>query len=212
MAAVPVLGAQSALAQPYPPQPPSLTLGADTVTQGDSLDLTGTGFGPGEDGIESAIFSDKVILDFHTADENGTVTDTVTIPHHVKPGEHIFRLEGEMQVLLAEITVLDDEDDPGRPGDGDGPGRPGDGDGDGPGRPGDGDGDGPGRPGDGHGHPGDGDGPDRDQDGRPGRDHDGRPRLADTGEDHSALLLGGVAGLFLLGGGAILLTRRVKRG
>ncbi|WP_149179808.1 LPXTG cell wall anchor domain-containing protein [Streptomyces sp. TRM49041] len=164
--------------------PEDLILSATTVTQGDSLTFTGPGFGAGEDGIESAIFSSKITLDFHTADENGMVTDTVTIPHHVEPGEHIFRLKGEAQVHLAEITVLDDDDDGGDPGHDHG-GRPG------------------------HDHGGK---PGHDHGGRPGHDHDGKPHLADTGGDRSAVLLGGAAGLLLLGGGAILLTRRVRRG
>lgn len=178
LAAVPVLGAQSALAQPYPPPGPSLTIDPTAVEPGGEVDFTGTGFQAEQD-VEAALASRIVILGHFTADETGTVEGTVTIPENTKPGKHRFLLRAEDpdRTLWTRLDVLG------------GPGH------------------GPGGPGHGHGNPGHGHG----HGGKPGHHHD-KPHLADTGEDRSAVLLGGVAGLLLLGGGAILLTRRVKRG
>ncbi len=111
LAAVPVVGAQPAHAQTYPPLPPSLTLSSTIVTQGESLGFTGTGFVEGHNPIESALFSEKVVLGHHTADETGTARGTVTIPENTRPGRHIFRLKAEDPevILTARIRVLPDK-------------------------------------------------------------------------------------------------------
>ncbi|GAB2866519.1 hypothetical protein GCM10027074_37390 [Streptomyces deserti] len=147
LAAVPVVGAQPAHSQPYPPDAPSLTLSATTVDAGDTLDFTATGFIPFE-GVDAFLLSKPIKLGHFTADANGTVEGTVTIPRWTDPGEHIFRLKGEESklTLSAEITV-----------------RP------------------------------------------------NKPHLADTGEDHSSVLLGGAAGMLALGAGTMMAVRRRKQ-
>ncbi|MFI2432291.1 LPXTG cell wall anchor domain-containing protein [Streptomyces sp. NPDC018693] len=106
MAAVPIVGAQPAHSQPYPPPTPTLTLSAEVVDAGDDLGFTGTGFNP-EEGVDAFLLSKKIKLGHFTADTNGTVEGTVTIPKWTRPGKHTFRLEGEESnlVLSAEITV-----------------------------------------------------------------------------------------------------------
>ncbi|MFE9643702.1 LPXTG cell wall anchor domain-containing protein [Streptomyces sp. NPDC006365] len=94
------------------------------------------------------LLSKPIKLGRFTADSNGTVEGTVTIPKWIDPGQHTFRLKGEesKRTLSAEITV---------------------------------------------------------------RSH--KPHLAKTGEDRSTVLLGGAAGLLLLGGGTMMAVRRLKR-
>ncbi|MBB6077865.1 LPXTG cell wall anchor domain-containing protein [Streptomyces paradoxus] len=106
LAAVPVIGAQPAHSQPYPPDPPTLTLTATTVVAGDDLGFTGTGFLPTE-GVSAFLFSKPVKLGRFTADSNGTVKGTVTIPKWTDPGKHYFRLKGveSNRSLGAKIIV-----------------------------------------------------------------------------------------------------------
>ncbi|UYQ64504.1 hypothetical protein [Streptomyces peucetius] len=114
---------------------------------GDELSFTGTGFDPNE-GVGAFLLSRPIKLGFFTADSDGTVEGTVTIPKWTDPGEHTFRLKGKESKLKlsAEITV---------------------------------------------------------------RSH--KPHLANTGEDRSGLLMGGAAGLLVLGGGAMMAVRRLNR-
>nr|WSY54802.1 LPXTG cell wall anchor domain-containing protein [Streptomyces sp. NBC_00886] len=106
LAATPVVGAQPAQAQPYPPPPPTLTLSTTTVDPGDSLGFEGTGFESGQT-VEAALFSHKVVLGHFTADSNGTVEGTVTIPERIRPGRHRFRLRAwdPEHTLSARIFV-----------------------------------------------------------------------------------------------------------
>jgi hypothetical protein len=105
LAAVPVIGAQPAHAQPYPPDPPGLTLTATTVEAGDDLGFTGTGFDPNE-GVTAVLFSKPVKLGRFTADANGTVEGTVTIPKWTDPGKHIFRLKGVESKLSLKAKIF----------------------------------------------------------------------------------------------------------
>jgi LPXTG-motif cell wall-anchored protein len=117
------------------------------VDAGDELSFIGTGFEPNE-GVGAFLLSKPIKLGFFTADSNGTVEGTVTIPKWTDPGRHTFLLKGKESKLKlsAEITV---------------------------------------------------------------RSH--KPHLANTGEDRSALLLGGAAGMLALGGGAMVAARRLRR-
>ncbi|MFJ4977685.1 hypothetical protein ACIP6X_20425 [Streptomyces coeruleorubidus] len=105
LAAVPVVGAQPAHAQPYPPDPPGLTLTATTVEAGEDLGFTGTGFDPNE-GVTAVLFSKPVKLGRFTADANGTVEGTVTIPKWTDPGKHIFRLKGVESKLSLKAKIF----------------------------------------------------------------------------------------------------------
>ena len=105
LAAVPVIGAQPAHAQPYPPDPPGLTLTATDVAAGDDLGFTGTGFAPNE-GVVALLFSKPVKLGRFTADANGTVEGTVTIPKWTEPGKHTFRLKGVESKLSLKAKIF----------------------------------------------------------------------------------------------------------
>ncbi|MGW0823602.1 hypothetical protein [Streptomyces sp. NPDC002845] len=207
-----------------------MSLSATVGEPGDEIDFEGTGFEPGQEDVEASFASKVVILGWYTADASGTVAGTFSIPEQAEPGEHLFLLRAEDPdlTLSTEITVLDDGDDDGdddhgdkpdhdnghKPDHGDKPdhdnghdngGRPDHDNGhDNGGRPSHDNGhDNGGRPSHDNGH---------DNGGRPSHGHSDEPHLADTGEDRSAILLGGTAGLLLLGGGVILLTRRMRRG
>ncbi|MEU9173138.1 hypothetical protein AB0D34_36135 [Streptomyces sp. NPDC048420] len=187
LAVVPVLGAQPAFADPYPaaypPPVPNLTIDPTAVEPGDEVDFRGTGFQAEQD-VVAALASKVVILGHFEADATGAVEGTVTIPERTKPGEHRFllRAENPERNLSTELTVLGD---PGQDHGGD----------------------------PGHDHGGDpGGDPGHHHGSEPGHNHGGRPHLAHTGGERSALLAGGAAGLLLLGGGAVFLTRRAKRG
>ncbi|NNJ07232.1 LPXTG cell wall anchor domain-containing protein [Streptomyces sp. PKU-MA01144] len=150
-----------------------------------------------------------------TADANGIVDSTVTIPEGTREGAYYFQLAGENSDLVLSARVTIDED-----GDGDGDDDDhGDGD---HGRPGHGDDD-HGRPGhdDDRGHHGghDRDGRDHDDDdddddngGKSDHDDssdDGKEKLADTGSsDGTVALLTATGGLLLLGGGALVVAKR----
>ncbi|MEU0217072.1 LPXTG cell wall anchor domain-containing protein [Streptomyces sp. NPDC006265] len=106
LAAVPAIGAQPAHSQPYPPNPPELTLSATTVSAGEDLDFTGTGFAPNE-GVNAFLYSKPFQIGHFTANANGTVKGTVTIPRWTEPGWHVFRLKGQKskRALQAVIKV-----------------------------------------------------------------------------------------------------------
>ncbi|MFI7013085.1 LAETG motif-containing sortase-dependent surface protein [Streptomyces sp. NPDC050164] len=57
--------------------------------------------------MDALLFSKPVKLGHFTADANGTVEGTVTIPKWTDPGKHIFLLKGEKSKLKlsAKITV-----------------------------------------------------------------------------------------------------------
>lgn len=105
LVAVPVVGAQPAHSQPYPPNPPSLTLTATIVGAGGNLGFTGTGFIPNE-GVNAFLLSKPIRLGHFTADVNGTVEGTVTIPKRTDPGKHLFRLKGEKSKLTLSAKII----------------------------------------------------------------------------------------------------------
>lgn len=202
LAAALLVGAQTSHAQPYPPPPPSLTLSDTTVPAGGELSFEASGFGPGQL-VTALLFSHKIVLGRFTADSQGVVAGTVTIPRSVEPGVHTFKLVARNPdlTLSARITVLPPEDETEPPGDPDRPGRPGDHDGR---------------------HDDDHDGRhdgrhDDDHDGRHDGNHDGdhgqgrhedRPALADTGGEKALVLGIAAAGLVAVCGGALLAIRR----
>ncbi|MEV0322467.1 LPXTG cell wall anchor domain-containing protein [Streptomyces sp. NPDC050658] len=147
LTATPLVGVPTAYAAPYPPTDETLGLSDTVVEPGDPITFEGAGF-ESVDEIESALFSRKVVLGQHIADINGRVVDTVTIPKHIPPGRHEFRLTAVApeHTVSVWITV-----------------------------------------------------------------HKDRPNLANTGEDDSTALLGGAGVLVLVGGGAVLAARRLKR-
>ncbi|MFF4348671.1 LPXTG cell wall anchor domain-containing protein [Streptomyces sp. NPDC001530] len=230
LAAAPLVGAQSALAQPYPPPaPPNIGVDDPTPDAGGTLGISATGFEPGQE-VEVSLFSYQVVLGYFTADENGTVMGTVTIPASIDPGQHMLQLETteEPMITLTRMIVVDPESSetpgptppeetppPTPPGQTHTPTPPGHthtptppGHTHTPTPPG-------------HTHtptpPGHHDNPGHDDDrpGDPGAgDHQnqhGDQHLANTGEDRSSIVLGGVAAALVLAGGALMAVRRLKR-
>ncbi|MGW2519279.1 hypothetical protein ACWC09_20140 [Streptomyces sp. NPDC001617] len=212
LVATPVVGAQSAQAQPYPPPPPGVTLSDSTVEPGDSINFQGTGFfGRQPVEVEADLYSTKVVLGHFTADPDGTVEGTVTIPERTQPGEHLFSLTAERGHLTACAHLYVEREDHTPPPTGGHDHDP---------------------PTGGHDHDPPTGGHDQDpptggHDHYPptgGRDQDPpnagpghhesynhKPHLANTGDDYSPYLLGGAAALVLFGGWALMAARRLKR-
>lgn len=73
--------------------PPTGTVSDDNPAPGDDVDITATGFGPNTD---STIFilSTPIQLATATADSNGVVRATVTIPEDIQPGAHTIEVRG----------------------------------------------------------------------------------------------------------------------
>ncbi|MGM1018333.1 MAG: alpha-N-acetylglucosaminidase TIM-barrel domain-containing protein [Actinomycetota bacterium] len=91
---------------------PTITLGEDTVRAGGDLDLSGSGFEPGEE-VRVILYSTPVQLAEFTADETGSISGTVTIPVNVSAGAHEIELRGSDSALSvrADLTVLAAVDD-----------------------------------------------------------------------------------------------------
>ena len=89
----PLVGAQSASAQPYPPPPPPLSVSTTTVDAGDSLSFSTVPgvFGPGS-AITALLESTPIVLGHFRARADGSVAGTVTIPTYAPTGWHVFRL------------------------------------------------------------------------------------------------------------------------
>lgn len=114
LVAVPLVGAQTAHAQPpspacqaYPPVPPQLTLSRTVVTAGDTLTFSGNCFTAFEQ-VVAELHSHEVVLGSFRANAQGVVTGRVTIPRRTEPGYHTFELEGRRSrlELSARIKVL----------------------------------------------------------------------------------------------------------
>lgn len=100
-----------------------LSLAASTVTAGDTLDVTGDGFEPGED-VTLVLHSAPVHLATARADRTGAVSATVTIPADTVAGSHTLRAAGSRSGVLAsaELTVVAPAEGTGPGGDAAGPG------------------------------------------------------------------------------------------
>ncbi|MEV0412982.1 hypothetical protein AB0I68_19830 [Streptomyces sp. NPDC050448] len=114
LVAAPLVGAQTAHAQPpsptcyaYPPAPPQLTLSGTVVPAGDTLTFSGNCFAPFEQ-VVAELHSHEVVLGRFRADAEGVVRGEVTIPRKTRPGYHTFELEGRKSrlELSARIKVL----------------------------------------------------------------------------------------------------------
>jgi LPXTG-motif cell wall-anchored protein len=194
LVAAPLVGAQTAHAQPYPPPPPTLTLSVTTVRIGDHISFTATGFGNGQ--AVTALLDRRIVGRF-TADPGGTVEGTLTVPR-VHRGWHDFRLAARQpnRSLSTRIMV---EPLLGLPSPSPSP-------------------TGPHAPGhhDGHGRQTGFDRPGGSDDGRggPGALNSGsgqtghRRSLAQTGDETALAYGGAAAGLIAAGGGTLLIMRR----
>ena len=88
---------------------PTMTLSASAGAPGSSLTVQATGFLPGSRG-EVYILSDPVFLGAATADTNGVIRATVTIPSNIAAGVHSIELRGTgtngaARVLSQPFTV-----------------------------------------------------------------------------------------------------------
>ena len=114
LVAAPLMGAQTAHAQPpsptchvYPPVPPQLALSRTVVPAGGTLTFRGNCFAPFEQ-VVAELHSYGVVLGRFRADARGVARGTVTIPRKTKQGYHTFELEGRRSglELSARIKVL----------------------------------------------------------------------------------------------------------
>ncbi|MFF4724678.1 hypothetical protein ACFY3M_04985 [Streptomyces mirabilis] len=108
LVAAPLVGAQAAHAQPYPPPTGPLTLSATTVNPGDGVSFTGTGFAS-QQNVTAQLLSTPITLGQFQADGSGTVQGTVTIPMSIRAGAHVFKLTARhpSRTLSVRIRVLD---------------------------------------------------------------------------------------------------------
>ena len=83
---------------------PKLTSSASSITAGGTLTLEGVGFAPGET-VDVTLHSAPVDLGSFTADEDGAVAATVTIPAHVEPGLHTIAMVGRTSGTELEVSV-----------------------------------------------------------------------------------------------------------
>lgn len=83
---------------------PAVTLASAEVSQGEQLVVTGTGFGSGEL-VSATVFSDPVTLDPQTADAQGNVTFTWTVPADFAIGAHTVEVTSAAGSASAQFTV-----------------------------------------------------------------------------------------------------------
>jgi hypothetical protein len=82
----------------------SITLSATSVVPGQSITVTGRGFGEGER-VDLTLFSEPVLLATVGADESGRFTATVRIPLSTPAGEHTVRAAGSESGSVAEAAL-----------------------------------------------------------------------------------------------------------
>ncbi|MDX5565731.1 hypothetical protein PYK79_23810 [Streptomyces sp. ID05-04B] len=105
----PLIGAQAASAQPYPPSSPPLSVSTTTVTAGEQLSFSTIPgvFEPGSH-VTAVLQSKPVVLGHFRARADGSVAGTVTIPGNTVTGWHVFRLTSKRphQNVGVSIYVL----------------------------------------------------------------------------------------------------------
>jgi hypothetical protein len=103
-------------ASPTTPTTPTITLSVSRVTAGAPVSLHAAGFAPGEI-IEVSLHSTPIALGTLTADGEGEVDGTVTIPADVEPGDHTLLLVGltSGSRVSAPLEVLGATTAPGEP-------------------------------------------------------------------------------------------------
>jgi hypothetical protein len=201
----PLVGAQTAFAQPYPPVPPLTLPAGTTLTAGEPVGFSVPAgvFPPGQP-VTVLLESTPVIVGHFTAAGDGSVSGTVTIPQNTVNGWHVLRVTADDAEISVGVTVFVQggltppgpsptptkspthrPTHPGRPGHHDGHGGHDDG-----------------RNGS-HGHVAVGDRADYQH-----QNHNHHRSLAATGSDRSLAIGGTAAALFVVGGGTMLAVRR----
>lgn len=100
--------------RPEAPAEPTLTAAQESVRQGETLEVAGTGFSAGEE-LRVAVHSDPVELDPATADAEGDVRVAWTVPADFEVGDHALvvtradgsEIEAPFAVLAAETGGSD---------------------------------------------------------------------------------------------------------
>ena len=102
----PVENAPAPVAPLAPGAYDNATVSTSTVLPGGEVTVTGTGFGAHTTGIELAVYSVRQVLATGlTADANGTVTATVTLPSNLEAGVHTLSFEANGVKSQTTITV-----------------------------------------------------------------------------------------------------------
>lgn len=83
---------------------PTVTLSSGEVKQGDQLVVTGTGFGSGAQ-VSATVHSDPVQLEPQTADAQGAVRFTWTVPADFATGAHTVEVVSAAGTASAQFTV-----------------------------------------------------------------------------------------------------------
>lgn len=82
---------------------PTATLSATTVLPGGQLTVSGTGFTPGER-VAATLRSTPVDLGTTTADAEGAVSLTFTVPADIEPGDHRVELVGQRSGVRVSVA------------------------------------------------------------------------------------------------------------
>ncbi|UXY21010.1 LPXTG cell wall anchor domain-containing protein [Streptomyces cynarae] len=210
----PLVGAQAAFGQPYPPTPPLTLPAGTTLTAGEPVDFSVPAeVFPHDAPITVLLESTPVVLGHFTAAGDGSVSGTVTIPKNAVNGWHVLRVTADNAEVSVGVTVFVQggltqppppspsptptksprptkspthrPTHPGSPGHHSGHGGHDDG------------------PGGSHGRVAVGDRADYQH-----QNHDHHRSLAATGSDGTLVLGGTAAALFMVGGGTMLAVRR----
>lgn len=90
----------------------TLTVSPSRVRAGESVEVAGEGFEPGE-GVTVTLHSDPVLLGVLVADDDGAIQGTVTIPLSTETGDHLVEAVGQDSGIAgsAALTVLPAADD-----------------------------------------------------------------------------------------------------
>lgn len=95
-----------------PSEPPSdageLTVDPSKAKRGQDIEVSGSGFAPGE-WVFLVLHSDPERLGAVRTDDNGSIATTVTVPTDAALGEHVVAAYGEESALTGKLTVTDDK-------------------------------------------------------------------------------------------------------
>ncbi|MDR2999376.1 MAG: metallophosphoesterase family protein, partial [Microbacterium sp.] len=96
---------EAGMTPPAQKEPAAISLGASEVRAGGTMQITGTGFAPGED-VAFELRSEPVRVGTATADEQGALAASVTIPASTPAGEHtLAAIRADGSEVTAPITV-----------------------------------------------------------------------------------------------------------
>jgi LPXTG-motif cell wall-anchored protein len=105
LVAAPLAAVQTAhAAQPYPPSE-TLTLGSITAPAGGTLSFTSSSVFASGAAVTALLESTPVVLGHFQADNNGSVSGTVTIPTTTPTGWHVFRLTSDNPDLSVGSSI-----------------------------------------------------------------------------------------------------------